>query len=196
MTTAPMEQATSISPSNQLNAHIASGCFTAYGTEMKMTMRRNAPQNIQDDSGTGSVFHDEKYEVDDDDDGVEPITLPESTHSFLFSEPICSLGFLFSAFIVLLSYASLLLALVNNITHGKADNPLNVPYNVTFDVRISQYLGAHIHYSSFLFFETNFVFTLFFFFNYFLSNLHRPHNGGRNPHGSVSLTNDTQTISS
>mmetsp|Transcript_11949 Transcript_11949/g.25217 ORF Transcript_11949/g.25217 Transcript_11949/m.25217 type:complete len:574 (+) Transcript_11949:205-1926(+) len=139
-----MEQAISISPSNQLNAHIASGCFTADGTEMKITMRRNAPQNIQDDSGTGSVFHDEKYEVDDDDDGVEPITLPESTHSFLFSEPICSLGFLFAAFIVLLSYASLLLALVNNVTHGTADNPLNVPYNVTFDVRISQYFAIVI----------------------------------------------------
>ncbi|KAL7473437.1 hypothetical protein ACHAXS_014063 [Conticribra weissflogii] len=144
MATASMEQAVPTSLSNQLNAHIASGCFTADGMQMKITKRRNALQNIQDDSEIGLASHDDKEKVDGDDDDVEPITLPESTHSLLFSEPICSLGFLFAAFIVVLSYASLLLALVNNFTDGTADNPLNIPYNVTYDVRISQYLAIVI----------------------------------------------------
>ncbi len=46
----------------------------------------------------------------------EPITFPQSTHSLLFTEPVCSIPFLFSVFIVVLSLVSLSLAMaVNNL---------------------------------------------------------------------------------
>lgn len=46
----------------------------------------------------------------------EPIMFPQSTHSLLFTEPVCSIPFLFAVFIVVLSLISLSLAMtVNNI---------------------------------------------------------------------------------
>ena len=54
-------------------------------------------------------------EKDDDDDNVvdDAITLPQSTHTLLFTEPIISRAFLQSVFIAGLSILCLLLALMN-----------------------------------------------------------------------------------
>lgn len=41
----------------------------------------------------------------------EPIVFPQSTHSLLFTEPVCSFPFLFAVFIVLMSLSCLVLAL-------------------------------------------------------------------------------------
>ena len=68
----------------------------------------------------------------------EALTLPESTHSFLFTEPINSIPFYFSVGIAAMSYACLILALINNLQNG------DVPANVSKAVRIAQYLSILI----------------------------------------------------
>ena len=73
--------------------------------------------------------------IDADSDGAEEILkLPESTHSFLFTEPVLSVPFVFGVGIAAISYTCLILALINNLTSGK------VPSNVDVCVRIAQYL--------------------------------------------------------
>ena len=68
----------------------------------------------------------------------EALTLPESTHSFLFTEPINSIPFYFGVGIAAMSYACLILALINNLQNG------DVPANVSKAVRIAQYLSILI----------------------------------------------------
>ena len=68
----------------------------------------------------------------------ESFTLPESTHSLLFTEPIRSMPFVFSIGIAAMSYASLSLALCNNIAIG------TVPANVDISVKLAQYLCEYI----------------------------------------------------
>ena len=75
----------------------------------------------------------------------DPIMLTESTHSFLFTEPTCSLPFCFAIIIVTISYTCLILALVNALASDwSPENPFNVPVGVTTDVRIAQYLALII----------------------------------------------------
>ncbi|KAL7533329.1 hypothetical protein ACHAXR_009453 [Thalassiosira sp. AJA248-18] len=78
----------------------------------------------------------------DDDDSQdfreESLTLPESTHSFLFTEPVCSVPFLFSLGIAAISYGCLALALINNVKSGY------IPTNVVVSVRVAQYLSILI----------------------------------------------------
>ena len=75
----------------------------------------------------------------------EPIMLTQSTHSFLFTEPTCSLPFIFAILVIIISYVCLLLALVNNLlVDWSSDNPFNVPVGVTLDVKIAQYLALLI----------------------------------------------------
>ena len=51
---------------------------------------------------------------DGKDDDTDPITLPKSTHTLLFTEPINSAPFITSVFIAGLSILCLLLTLLNN----------------------------------------------------------------------------------
>ena len=75
----------------------------------------------------------------------EPIVLTQSTHSFLFTEPTCSLPFSFALGIVAISYTCLILALFNNIYEDNPPwNPLNIPVGVSLDVRVAQYLSLMI----------------------------------------------------
>lgn len=74
---------------------------------------------------------DDEYRKECD---YEAFTLPASTHSFLFTEPIRSLPFAFGIGIAAISCASLALALINNITSG------SIPTGVDVSVRIAQYL--------------------------------------------------------
>lgn len=68
---------------------------------------------------------------------LDPIQLPESTHSLLFTEPVGSLPFMYGFAIFLLSFACLVLAFAYNIQEP-------VPYNVTTSVRVAQYLSIVI----------------------------------------------------
>ena len=74
----------------------------------------------------------------------DPIMLTQSTHSFLFTEPTCSVPFNFSILVIVISYTCLLLALFNNIGNSEPGNPLNVPVGVTVEVKIAQYLALLI----------------------------------------------------
>ena len=71
----------------------------------------------------------------------EALTLPESTHSFLFTEPAGSAPFLFGLIITAMTYACLVLAFLNNFRN---DGTLPIPYNVAPAVRIAQYLAIFI----------------------------------------------------
>ena len=85
---------------------------------------------------------DSKSHIEDDLEGYEEeaISLPQSTHSWLFTENLMSLPFWFAVGIVTLSYFCLILALLNIFEDGEPDNPLAVPFQVQNSVRISQYL--------------------------------------------------------
>ncbi|KAL7549674.1 LOW QUALITY PROTEIN: hypothetical protein ACHAWF_012944, partial [Thalassiosira exigua] len=65
----------------------------------------------------------------------EALTLPESTHSFLFTELVRSVPFVFGVGIAAMSYACLVLALINHLTRG------SIPANVDWSVRTAQYLS-------------------------------------------------------
>ena len=68
----------------------------------------------------------------------EPLTIPQSTHSFLFTEPPNTMPFYFGLGIAVMSFTCLILALVDNVQNGE------VPFNVNVTVRIAQYLSIVI----------------------------------------------------
>lgn len=71
----------------------------------------------------------------------EAITLPQSTHTLLFTENVMTLPFWFAIGILTVSVACLALALTDNLDGGTAENPLKVPANVSTSVRIAQYVS-------------------------------------------------------
>ncbi|KAL7537721.1 hypothetical protein ACHAWF_005887 [Thalassiosira exigua] len=89
--------------------------------------------------------------VDDDaEDATErsatTATLPPSTHTLFFTQPVLSLPFLFATGIVGLSYMCLWLVAFNNVFGRFHDpsNPFDVPANVTLPVRAAQYLAIFV----------------------------------------------------
>eukprot|EP00984_Skeletonema_dohrnii_P028459 scaffold18452_cov71-Skeletonema_dohrnii-CCMP3373.AAC.1 len=74
--------------------------------------------------------------TDDAKDGEgNEIIFPESSHSFLFTEPVKSIPFVFSLLIASMTYACLFIALINNVVNK------DVPVNVSTCVRAAQYIG-------------------------------------------------------
>ena len=74
----------------------------------------------------------------------DPILLPQSTHSLLFTSKVSSLSFWFALGICGLSFACLWLTFYDNLTSGSAANPFNIPANVDECVRIAQYLSIFV----------------------------------------------------
>ena len=73
--------------------------------------------------------------TDDAKDGEgNEINFPESSHSFLFTEPVKSIPFVFSLLIASMTYACLCIALFDNANKA-------VPVNVSSCVRAAQYMG-------------------------------------------------------
>jgi len=90
---------------------------------------------------------------DDDDDGdpdesvAEPIALPQSTHTLLFTQPATSFPFAFAVVVAFICFSCLVMALLNNLTWGGDDERgdiLGVPANVGFAVIAAQYLSILI----------------------------------------------------
>ena len=78
-------------------------------------------------------------DVDDTKSDVQgELSIPESTHSFLFTEPVTSPPFLFSLYIAVMSYGCLIIAFIDNVKHN------DVPENVEISVRIAQYMAILI----------------------------------------------------
>eukprot|EP00571_Detonula_confervacea_P010374 CAMPEP_0172301852 /NCGR_PEP_ID=MMETSP1058-20130122/3671_1 /TAXON_ID=83371 /ORGANISM="Detonula confervacea, Strain CCMP 353" /LENGTH=597 /DNA_ID=CAMNT_0013012139 /DNA_START=29 /DNA_END=1819 /DNA_ORIENTATION=+ len=73
-----------------------------------------------------------------EEEALDPIQLPQSTHSLLFSEPVFSLPYGFALGLFTMSTTCLVLALVNNI------NTNDIPANVMPAVRTAQYLSILI----------------------------------------------------
>ena len=70
----------------------------------------------------------------------EPFCLPESTHTLLFTQPVCSIPFFYALVIAAVSVFCLLLALSYN-----ADiDDLNIPAFVRLQVRFAQYMAILI----------------------------------------------------
>ena len=80
---------------------------------------------------------------DGKDDDTDPITLPKSTHTLLFTEPINSAPFIISVFIAALSILCLLLTLLNNGAKPGEYKDV-IPANVPPAVKIAQYASIII----------------------------------------------------
>ncbi|KAL7537688.1 hypothetical protein ACHAXR_008009, partial [Thalassiosira sp. AJA248-18] len=117
--------------------------------------RRRSEVVALNTGGRGVMFHhhpQSPLDVNDVDDSKnstneyqDAITLPQSTHTFLFTEKLCSLPFGFAFLILVISIACLALALCDNLDGSTDDNnALNVPANVTRSVRLAQFLGVLI----------------------------------------------------
>lgn len=72
------------------------------------------------------------------DGASETIMLPHSTHSLLFTERVLSPPFAFALSVLLVLFTCLSLSLWDNLSGGTPGNPLNVPVNVSYQVRIAQ----------------------------------------------------------
>ena len=77
-------------------------------------------------------------------DRHDMIRLPQSTHSLLFTEKVLSLPFGFAFVVLCGSFSCLLLALWDNLSGSSPENPLNVPANVSVQVRAAQFLSILI----------------------------------------------------
>jgi hypothetical protein len=80
----------------------------------------------------------------DDDSVDDAITLPQSTHTLLFTEPIISRAFLQSVFIAGLSILCLLLALLNTEGAKLGGYKEVIPANVPHAVKIAQYASIFV----------------------------------------------------
>lgn len=97
------------------------------------------PQSTEDAAGKAAEMGMLISDVDDSKSDVQcELTIPESTHSFLFTEPVTSLPFLFSLYIAVMSYGCLIIAFIDNLKHN------DVPENVEISVRIAQYMAILI----------------------------------------------------
>ena len=74
-------------------------------------------------------------------DEIKYIDLPASTHTLLHTEPICSVAFLFSLSVAVLSAMCLTLVLISEFKEGQDGNLLDVPTGITPSVRAAQYCG-------------------------------------------------------
>ena len=83
-------------------------------------------------------------DVTDNDEIKDAITLPQSTHSLLFTEPVFSLPFGFGFVVLIITSWSLSFALIDALQPGGPGNQFNIPADVTFIVRGAQYLSILI----------------------------------------------------
>lgn len=96
----------------------------------------NRPGQSGDVRGDPERFSDTKDAPAEEEHYIkDPVQLPQSTHSLLFTQPVCSLPFAFAVGILLTSFGCLGLAFINNVDVNE------IPVNVTPAVRGAQYLS-------------------------------------------------------
>ena len=86
----------------------------------------NTSGNTFDESKDAQSLREQEIEA------LDPIQLPQSTHSLLFTEPVLSVPFAFAVGIMLLSFVCLALVLIGTWMS-------EIPVNVTVAVRVAQY---------------------------------------------------------
>ncbi|KAL3800886.1 hypothetical protein ACHAW5_002037 [Stephanodiscus triporus] len=106
--------------------------------------RRNGAQHTIE--GADGGVDDDDEEGDPDESVPEPITLPESTHTLLFTQPATSVPFAFAVAIAIVCYTCFVMALVNNLQSDSdvKNTVYRVPANVSMSVRTAQYLSILI----------------------------------------------------
>jgi len=88
----------------------------------------DAKESAEDVGGGGGGGIDDDDDDDDGDDGdpdesvAEPIALPQSTHTLLFTQPATSFPFVFAIAVALVCCSCLVMALLNNLTSGGGDD--------------------------------------------------------------------------
>ena len=103
------------------------------GAPQATTTISDATQNNFNTSGnTFDESKDAQSLREQEREALDPIQLPQSTHSLLFTEPVLSVPFAFAVGILLLSFVCLALVLIGTWTS-------DVPVNVTVPVRVAQY---------------------------------------------------------
>jgi len=80
-------------------------------------------------------------EAGDEKDYIEePIMLPQSTHTFLFTEDVSSLPFWFAVLTAAISLTCLVLALQNSLCGSSSNNVADAPVQVLPAVKVAQYI--------------------------------------------------------
>jgi len=74
----------------------------------------------------------------------ELVKLPESTHTLLFTQPVCSIPFLISVGVAVLSYVCLWLSNIGVLGRDQSIHFEDIPVNVTWEVRMAQYVSIFI----------------------------------------------------
>lgn len=100
-------------------------------------------EDVQEKNNNRFAAIDTNGAGDGKDDDTDPITLPKSTHTLLFTEPINSAPFVVSVFIAALSILCLLLTLLNNGAKPGEYKEV-IPANVPPAVKIAQYASIFI----------------------------------------------------
>ena len=80
-------------------------------------------------------------DVDEQDGQHASITLPQSTHTLLFTTNVFTFPFGFAFIIFGISIAVLVLAMLDNLDGSSKGNILKVPANISKEVRAAQYLS-------------------------------------------------------
>jgi hypothetical protein len=91
-------------------------------------------------------YDDDRDEEDPDESLPEPIMLPQSTHTLLFTRPATSEQFAFAIVIAFICCSCLVMALVDNLKNSGDDarGIISVPANVGLSVTVAQYLSILI----------------------------------------------------
>lgn len=110
----------------------------------------DAKESAEDVGGGGGGIDDDDDDGDPDESVAEPIALPQSTHTLLFTQPAASFPFVFAIAVALVCCSCLVMALLNNLTGGGGDGDdkrgdfIGVPANVGYAVIAAQYLSILI----------------------------------------------------
>jgi hypothetical protein len=107
----------------------------------------NAKESAEDVRGGGGMDDDDDDDGDPDESVAEPIALPQSTHTLLFTQPATSFPFVFAVSVAFICCSCLFMALLNNLTSGGDDEKgdfIGVPANVGYAVIAAQYLSILI----------------------------------------------------
>jgi len=134
--------------------HLANGATE----EAAIMLVTQSPEHHADDTAPTSMYDNDEDKDEEEGEGdlyeveMEPVTLPESTHTLFFTQPKCSIPFAFASSIILISLVCLAQAFLDNLGLGldvftkklPPDNPLGIPANVSPSVRLAQYMGILI----------------------------------------------------
>ncbi|KAL7534025.1 hypothetical protein ACHAXR_005587 [Thalassiosira sp. AJA248-18] len=106
--------------------------------ESQSDAAQDVSQNNRSVNGEAVDRFQENKDMREEEGALDPIQLPQSTHSLLFTSPVFSLPFAFAVGILAISFLCLGLAFANTLQTN------DIPVNVSWGVRGAQYLSIII----------------------------------------------------